>query len=85
MILVLSMQRTRAGRTLGGEEWLHKNVVLLHSLQRGPVRGSERNPCSTVPGRSRGRCTLGQINVATHLVHASGQTSHELRMKRTFR
>nr|KYP71776.1 hypothetical protein KK1_011049 [Cajanus cajan] len=49
MILLLSLEKTRAGRTLEGEQWLHKNLV-FHSLQRGPVRGSQRNPCSTVPG-----------------------------------
>jgi hypothetical protein len=31
------------------------------------VKGSQKNPCSTVPGRSRGRCTLGEIHVAGHL------------------
>ncbi|CAJ2631464.1 unnamed protein product [Trifolium pratense] len=36
-------------------------------LQRGPVKGSQKNPCSTVPGRSRGRCTLAEIHVAGHL------------------
>ncbi|KAG5044401.1 hypothetical protein AAZX31_03G228100 [Glycine max] len=65
MILVLSLEKTRGTRTLEGEQWLHNNLV-LHSLQRGPVRSSQRNPCSTVPGRSRGRCTLGEINVAGH-------------------
>ncbi|KAL9320392.1 hypothetical protein ACSQ67_012231 [Phaseolus vulgaris] len=62
MILVLNLQKTSGARTLEGEQWLHKNVVLLHSLQRGPVRSSQRNPCSTVPGRNKGRCTLGEIH-----------------------
>lgn len=70
MILVLSLEKTRGTRTLEGEQWLHNNLV-LHSLQRGPVRSSQRNPCSTVPGRSRGRCTLGEINVAGHQYHVA--------------
>ncbi|TKY61363.1 hypothetical protein E2542_SST11214 [Spatholobus suberectus] len=69
VIVLLSLQKIRAARTLEGEQWLHKNLV-LHSLQRGPVQPSQRNPCSTVPGRSRGHCTLGAINVAGHVVHA---------------
>jgi len=56
MILVLSLQKTSGARRL-------ENVVLFHSLQRGPVQRSERNPCSTVPGRSKGRCTVGEIHV----------------------
>ncbi|KAK7397329.1 hypothetical protein VNO78_18497 [Psophocarpus tetragonolobus] len=65
MIVVVSLNEIEAGRTLEGEKWYwwHKNLVLLHSLQRGPIGGSQRNPCSTVPGRSRGRCTLAQINI----------------------
>jgi len=58
LILVLSIENTSAARTL---------------LQRGPVKGSQKNPCSTVPGRSKGRCTLAEIHVAGHInvVHSS--------------
>lgn len=67
LILVLSLENIRAARTLEGEEWLQKkNVLIFQSLQRGPVKGSQKNPCSTVPGRSRGRCTLAEIHVAGH-------------------
>lgn len=52
IILVLSIENTSAARTL---------------LQRGPVKGSTKNPCSTVPGRSKGRCTLAEIHVAGHI------------------
>ncbi|CAL5194601.1 unnamed protein product [Lathyrus oleraceus] len=52
LILVLSFDNTSAARTL---------------LQRGPVKGSTKNPCSTVPGRSKGRCTLAEIHVAGHV------------------
>lgn len=58
ILLVLSIENTSAARTL---------------LQRGPVKGSTKNPCSTVPGRSKGRCTLAEIHVAGHInvVHSS--------------
>lgn len=52
LILVLSFDNTSAARNL---------------LQRGPVKGSTKNPCSTVPGRSNGRCTLAEIHVAGHV------------------
>ncbi|RDX68147.1 hypothetical protein CR513_52895, partial [Mucuna pruriens] len=61
MIVLLSLEKKSVARTLEGEQWLQKNLV-LHSLPRGNVRGSQRNPCSTVPGRSRGRCTLGVVH-----------------------
>jgi hypothetical protein len=52
ILLSISLENTSATRVL---------------LQRGPVKGSQKNPCSTVAGRSRGRCTLGEIHVAGHL------------------
>ncbi|CAJ1976251.1 unnamed protein product [Sphenostylis stenocarpa] len=61
-ILVLSLQQTWGVRPLK-ENKLWQNKLIIQSLQRGPVQGSQRNPCSTVPGRNRGRCTF-QTNVA---------------------
>lgn len=49
---------------LDGEQWLQKNPI-LQSLQRGPVPPVGRgNPCTFIPGRSRGRCTLTEMNFA---------------------
>ncbi|EOY11000.1 hypothetical protein QQP08_015186 [Theobroma cacao] len=38
--------------------------LIVQSLQRGPVPPSGGNPCTNIPGRSRGRCTLSEMNVA---------------------
>lgn len=65
MILMMSEQQTMAMRTLEGEAWLQKRVV-VQSLRRGPVQGPHGNPCNTIPGQSHGRCT-SQINVARHV------------------
>lgn len=72
IILLLSLETISSARTLEGEKWLvkKKNILLLQSLQRGPVKPSQRNPCSTVPGRSKGRCTLAEIHVVGHLIRA---------------
>ncbi|XP_054797758.1 uncharacterized protein LOC129302867 [Prosopis cineraria] len=68
-IMILSLQQIMAARPLEGELWLQKNLV-IQSLRRGPVEGPHRNPCSTIPGRSRGRCAF-QINVdAGHVAYA---------------
>lgn len=66
-ILLLGLQQIWASRPLEEEQWLHKNNLVIQSLQRGTVRGSQKNPCSTVPGRSRGRCTLTEMNFAGHV------------------
>ncbi|OIW07159.1 hypothetical protein TanjilG_10132 [Lupinus angustifolius] len=69
-ILLLGLHQIYASRPLEEEQWLHKNLI-IQSLQRGTVRGSQKNPCSTVPGRSRGRCILTQKNFAGHVAHAT--------------
>ncbi|CAL0321026.1 unnamed protein product [Lupinus luteus] len=69
-ILLLGLHQICASRPLEEEQWLHKNLI-IQSLQRGTVRGSQKNPCSTVPGRSRGRCILTQMNFAGHVAHAT--------------
>jgi hypothetical protein len=62
LIILFGSQQIRAIRPLILIEkeflLLQKNVAILQSLQRGPVQGSQTNPCSTVPGRSlHGHCT----------------------------
>ncbi|KAK7344164.1 hypothetical protein VNO77_13492 [Canavalia gladiata] len=66
IILLLGLQQIWALRPLKEGQLMQKNLV-IQSLPRGPVQGSQSNPCSTVPGRSRGRCTLAEINVADHV------------------
>ncbi|KAI9077955.1 hypothetical protein K1719_040084 [Acacia pycnantha] len=76
-IMILSFHQITALRPLDGKLWLQKNPV-LQSL-RGPVQGPQKNPCSTIPGRSRGRCTY-QINVAgdhAAFAHAPPAFPHE--------
>ncbi|TKY52111.1 26S protease regulatory subunit 10B [Spatholobus suberectus] len=68
-ILLLGLQQIWAFRPLKEDQLLQKGLV-IQLLPRGPVQGSRRNPCSTVPGRSHGRCTLAEINVAGHVAHA---------------
>lgn len=71
-ILLLGLHKILAARTLeGDQQWLQQKNLLIQSLQRGPVKSSKKNPCSTVPGRSRGHCTLSEMNVAGHVAHAA--------------
>jgi len=68
IILLLSSEQIRARPLLIEKQFLLlQKIVAIQSLQRGPVKGSQTNPCSTVPGRSRGRCTLADVNVAGHV------------------
>lgn len=69
-IMLLSLEKIWGARTLDGEQWMHKNILVLQSLPRGPVKNSQKNPCSTVPGRGKGRCALEEMNVAGHVAHA---------------
>ncbi|CAI0434355.1 unnamed protein product [Linum tenue] len=48
----------------GGSSANH--LLLLHSLQKGPVQGSGPNPCTNIPGRNPGTCTraVSAMNVA---------------------
>jgi hypothetical protein len=72
LIVLFGSQQIRAIRPLILIEkeflFLQENVA-IQSLQRGPVQGSQTNPCSTVPGRSHARCTLADMNVADHVAH----------------
>jgi len=75
IILLLGSQQIRARPLLIEKQFfllLQKNVA-IQSLQRGPVQSSQTNPCSTVPGRSRGRCTLADVNVADHVAQPPPQ------------
>ncbi|KAK4282911.1 hypothetical protein QN277_014233 [Acacia crassicarpa] len=77
MMILMSFHQITASRPLEGKRWLQKNPV-VQSL-RGPVQGPQKNPCSTIPGRSRGRCTY-QINVAgdhAAFAHAPPAFPHE--------
>ncbi|KAL2325391.1 hypothetical protein Fmac_024449 [Flemingia macrophylla] len=56
MILVLSLHQMYAFRPLKEGQFLQQGLI-IQALQRGLVPGSRRNPCSTIPGRSRGSCT----------------------------
>ncbi|KAK7376277.1 hypothetical protein VNO78_34740 [Psophocarpus tetragonolobus] len=71
-ILLLGLQQIWAFRPLKEDQWL-KQRLIIQSLQRGTVQGSQRNPCSTVPGRNRGRCT-SQISFTDHVARAPPPT-----------
>ncbi|KAF5730021.1 hypothetical protein HS088_TW20G00391 [Tripterygium wilfordii] len=63
IIIIHSMsclQETMGIRTLEGDQWL----VLGQSLQRGQVPPSGGNPCTYIPKRGKGRCTLSEMNIA---------------------
>ncbi|XP_038718460.1 uncharacterized protein LOC120011428 [Tripterygium wilfordii] len=66
-IFLASLLQIGSARPLGGEEWFKKDGLLLQSLQRGPVTGSGPNPCTYIPGRGTGTCTLNGMNVAGHV------------------
>lgn len=59
-----------AMRPLEGDHWL-QTALVIQSLQRGPVPPSRSSPCTYIPGRGRGRCTLGEINYAGRSSHAT--------------
>lgn len=61
-----------AMRPLFEEQWLQKNPIKIQSLRKGPVPSRGGNPCTYIPGRGRGRCTLTQMNfAATATAHAT--------------
>ncbi|XP_038999183.1 protein ACCELERATED CELL DEATH 6-like [Hibiscus syriacus] len=53
-----------ATRPLDEEDDVHSfnENLIVQSLQRGPVPPSAGNRCTNIPGRSRGRCTLTEMN-----------------------
>ncbi|KAE8675105.1 hypothetical protein F3Y22_tig00111693pilonHSYRG00052 [Hibiscus syriacus] len=38
-------------RPLDGEKWVAKDELVVQSLTLGPVKGSDHNPCTYIPGR----------------------------------
>ncbi|MED6211594.1 hypothetical protein PIB30_075282 [Stylosanthes scabra] len=65
-ILMLGLHQINALRPLklikgddGNSLFNQKNklMMLIQALPRAPMTGSQPNPCNTVPGRRRGRCT----------------------------
>ncbi|KGN60782.1 hypothetical protein Csa_019261 [Cucumis sativus] len=61
LFIFLSIVDMSAARVLNGERWLPGSMVPFAML-RGPVPSSSRNPCSFIPGFSRGRCTLSEVD-----------------------
>lgn len=66
MVLLMGTIEIMALRPLEGDQWMQQKKLVFQSLQRGPVRGSQSNPCSTISGHSHGRCTLSQNDVVVH-------------------
>ncbi|KAJ8751965.1 hypothetical protein K2173_000711 [Erythroxylum novogranatense] len=56
---------------LGDERLMRKQQgLVLQSLQKGGPATSSPNPCSYVPGRGTGTCTLNGMNVAGSVVRS---------------
>ncbi|KAK8545462.1 hypothetical protein V6N13_066744 [Hibiscus sabdariffa] len=74
IVLLLSFQHVLATRPLVEEDEVvpsfNQNLI-VQSLQRGPVPPSAGNPCTNIPGRSRGRCTLTEMNTVDDGVNAN--------------
>ncbi|XWS57724.1 hypothetical protein CRYUN_Cryun09bG0197900 [Craigia yunnanensis] len=66
ILLLLSFQHVLAMATRPLDEHqvpsFNQNLIIVQSLQKGPVPPSAGNPCTNIPGRSHGRCTLAQMN-----------------------
>ncbi|XP_021283166.1 uncharacterized protein LOC110415777 [Herrania umbratica] len=62
VVLLLGFDRhVLAARPL--DEVPFDEALIVQSLQRGPVPPSGGNPCTNIPGRNHGRCTLSEMNV----------------------
>ncbi|XVF31057.1 hypothetical protein REPUB_Repub16aG0112600 [Reevesia pubescens] len=61
IVLLFRFQHVLATRPLHDENRVsssfNKNLI-VQVLQKGPVPPSAGNPCTNIPGRSHGRCTL---------------------------
>ncbi|KAG4135718.1 hypothetical protein ERO13_D08G233850v2 [Gossypium hirsutum] len=67
ILLMLSFHHVLAIRTLEEEQakiFIFNKNLTIQLLPRGPVPPSAGNPCTNIPGRSHGRCTLTEMNVA---------------------
>ena len=60
-----------------GERWLPAPRVPMAML-RGAVPSSSRNPCSFIPGFSRGRCTLSEADDGAAAVHGGSSALSRL-------
>ncbi|KAK8633918.1 hypothetical protein V6N13_014751 [Hibiscus sabdariffa] len=66
--IVLLHQHVSASRPLHVHAAFDENLV-IQALPRGPVPPSAGNPCTNIPGRSNGRCTLAEMNAAGVVHH----------------
>lgn len=67
IVLSFGFRETLAMRPLELGEKLVKNTPSFQSLPKGGDKPPSPNPCTFIPGRSHGRCTLSQMNnVAEH-------------------
>ena len=72
VLLVSGFSETLAMRPLEGEKWLITSLS-FQQLPKGQMKPPSPNPCTNIPrSRSRGRCTLSEMNVAgRQFSHAS--------------
>ncbi|XVF06358.1 hypothetical protein REPUB_Repub06bG0041200 [Reevesia pubescens] len=75
ILLPISFQHVLATRPLYEDQVpsFNHNLILLPSLQKGPVPPSAGNPCTNIPGRNHGRCTLTEMNI----VGGAGGIAHQ--------
>ncbi|GMI65197.1 hypothetical protein HRI_000189000 [Hibiscus trionum] len=66
---ILLFHHVFATRPLHAHAAFNENLI-IQALPRGPVPPSAGNPCTNIPGRSNGRCTLAEMNaVGGGVVH----------------
>ncbi|KAE8699138.1 Phosphoribosylaminoimidazole carboxylase atpase-subunit isoform 1 [Hibiscus syriacus] len=66
---ILFHQHVLASRPLRVHAAFNEDLI-IQALPRGPVPPSAGNPCTNIPGRSRGRCTLAEMDaVGGGVVH----------------
>ncbi|KAK8589529.1 hypothetical protein V6N13_088355 [Hibiscus sabdariffa] len=59
--IILFHHHVLAARPLPVHAVFNENLI-IQALPRGPVPPSAGNPCTNIPGRSNGRCTLAEMN-----------------------
>ncbi|KAB2629886.1 hypothetical protein D8674_007405 [Pyrus ussuriensis x Pyrus communis] len=62
LLCVSGLHEVLAMRPLDGDHWMENDSLHVQSL-RGKVPPTEGNPCTHIPGRGSGRCTL-EMDVA---------------------
>ncbi|KAG6662690.1 hypothetical protein CIPAW_03G260800, partial [Carya illinoinensis] len=65
----ISFRKLGATRSLREEGMDKEELLLVESLRR-IVPPSGLNPCTYIPGRGSGRCTLNGMNIAGNVLHA---------------